>query len=315
MALGRIMISMTPHTAMVTHWFVKKRGTALGLASAGIGFGSVLVIPSVQYALSRFGLRGGCEIAAGAIVFLLFPLNAWVPRLKPAEMGLQADGERAAGRMDGKGKEEGLGRAEASEARSWTVLEALKTPRYWLLYSAFFLGAMTTMVEMHELAYLVDAGFGKSQAAIIFACVSLVQSLGTFTGGALSDRIGRESSYTLGALCLIVGVSSLLTVRDSSPGVRLAVFVLCYGLGNGFNNALIPSITADVFHGNRVGSIYGTFATAITFGGGFSPWLAGYLFDRNGNYVLPFLIATACVASACLLVWVAAPRKSRLRKT
>jgi MFS family permease len=170
---------------------------------------------------------------------------------------------------------------------------------------------MTTMVDMHELAYLGDAGFGKAQAAMIFAWVSLVQSLGTFSGGALSDRIGRENSYTIGALCLIAGITSLLAIQNSSPGFRLALFVFCYGLGNGFISALIPSITADVFHGNRVGSIYGTFATAITFGGGFSPWLAGTLFDRNGNYFLPFLIAMISVGSACLLIWLAAPRKFR----
>jgi cyanate permease len=54
--------------------------------------------------------------------------------------------------------------------------------------------------------------------------------------------------------------------------------------------------------------------TAITFGGGFSPWLAGYLFDRNGNYFLPFLIAMTSVGSACLLIWLAGPRKFRREK-
>jgi len=61
-------------------------------------------------------------------------------------------------------------------------------------------------------------------------------------------------------------------------------------------------------------NVYGTFATAVTFGGAFSPWLAGHLFDRIGNYFLPFTIAIISVGLACIMVWLAAPRKFRKEK-
>ena len=51
MAFGRIMISMVPHTAIVSNWFVKKRGTAMGVTAAGIGIGSILMVPLAQYSI------------------------------------------------------------------------------------------------------------------------------------------------------------------------------------------------------------------------------------------------------------------------
>jgi len=310
LAFGRIMISMTPHSAILANWFKKKRGAAVGLASAGIAFGAVLLVPSFQFALSRFGLQDGCAIVAATIFLLFFPLNAYFPRLKPADMGLAPDGERPLESSSGKeGRKWDL--PDASDDQTWTVRDALKTRRYWLLYSAFLLGSMVTMVDMHEIAYLVDAGYGKAEAAMIFASVSLVQSFGTVCWGALSDRIGRENSYTLGVIFLIAGISTLLAIKGSSQSLWLVIFVICYGLGRGVNDSLMPSITADVFHGKRVGSIYGTLATGLTFGAAFGPWLAGYLFDKNGNYFMPFMIAIMSFCLGCIMIWLAAPGKVR----
>ena len=70
MAFGRIMIAMTPHTAIISNWFVKKRGTAMGLAAAGIGIGSILMVPLVQFGISHFGWRYGCTLMACLILLV-----------------------------------------------------------------------------------------------------------------------------------------------------------------------------------------------------------------------------------------------------
>jgi sugar phosphate permease len=308
MALGRIMIAMTPHTAIISNWFIKKRGTAMGLAGSGIGIGSVLIIPLVQYSLSRFGWRDGCALIALMIFLVLCPLTAFFQRLRPDDMGLAPDGET----LEKEPVEEQEGHASKGLGlESWTVSSAVRTSRYWLLFFAFFFSAMINMVDMHQIAYLVDVGFTKKVAAMIFASVGLIRALGVFCGGALSDRIGREQSFTVGVSFLITGIIMLLRIREPSHTMPLAFFVLCYGFGNGFRSSVMPSITADVFHGKRVGSIYGTFATAMTCGAGLGPWLAGHLYDVTGRYTIPFLMVIAFLNVACVLVWIVAPRKAR----
>jgi len=311
MAVGRIMIAMTPHMAILSNWFIKRRGTAMGLAGSGIGIGSVILIPMVQMSLTQLGWRDGCSLIALVIFLVLFPLNAFFQRLRPEDMGLAPDGEtRYNG--DPRDAERDGPSSTADSMESWTVRSAIRTSRYWLLFLAFFLVAMVNMVDMHQIAYLVDAGFGRTMAAMIFASVGLMQSLGVFCGGALSDRIGRERSYTLGVSFLITGIILLLSIKDPSYNIRLALFVSFYGFGNGFRSSLMPSITADVFHGKRVGSIYGTFATAMTCGGALGPWLAGHLYDVTGYYTIPFVMVIGSVSLACILVWIVAPRKTRL---
>lgn len=280
----------------------------MGLASSGIGIGSVLLIPLVQFSLARFGWRDGCALLALVIFSALFPLNAIFQRLRPEDMNLTPDGEEGGQKSLGNGKKRA---STFSGVESWTVRSAVRTSRYWFLFFAFFFAAMINTVDMHQMAYLVDAGFDKRVAAMVFSFAGLIQSLGMFCGGALSDRIGRERSYTLGVLFLITGIILLLSIKDPSQSVRLGLFMLCYGFGNGFRSSLLPSITADIFHGKRVGSIYGTFATAITGGAALGPWLAGHLYDIMGNYNIPFTMVMGFVSLACILVWIVAPRKLR----
>ncbi len=309
MAFGRIMIAMTPHIAILSNWFIKQRGTAIGLAGSGIGIGSVILIPMVQFSLARLGWRDGCALIALVIFLVLFPLNAFFQRLRPEDMGLAPDGETST-KEDSRNAERYEPSSPTGSMESWTVSSAIRTSRYWLLFFAFFLVAMLNMVDMHQIAYLVDVGLGKTVAAMIFASVGLMQSLGVLCGGALSDRIGRERSYTLGVSFLITGIILLLSIKEPSQSLRIALFVFCYGFGNGFRSSLMPSITADVFHGKRVGSIYGTFATALTCGGALGPWLAGHLHDVTGSYTLPFMMVIGAVSLACILVWIVAPRKA-----
>jgi len=308
MAFGRIMIAMTPNMAIISNWFIKRRGTAMGLAGSGIGIGSVLLIPLVQYSLARFGWRDGCALIALVIFLVLFPLNAFFQRLRPEDMGLAPDGEERP-QEDLKGRKGPESTASGEE--SWTVRSAVRTSRYWFLFLAFFCASMINMLDMHQIAYFVDAGFSKAAAAMVFASAGLMQSLGGLCGGMLSDRIGRERSYTVGASFLITGIIVLLSIKGPSQSVRLAFFVLCYGLGIGFRSSLMPSITADVFHGKRVGSIYGTFASAMTCGGALGPWMAGYMYDVTGHYTIPFMMVIGFVSLACIFVWIVAPGKAR----
>lgn len=311
MALGRIMISMVPHTSIISNWFVKKRGTAMGVTAAGIGIGSILMVPLAQFSITHFGWRNGCVLMAGIIVVLLFPLNLFFQRHRPSDMGLLPDGGMAdtGHTSEPLTSKESKVTPESAAGETWTVRRAVSTLRFWLLYLVFFFGAMINMIDMHQIAFFQDVGLSRSAAVSIFATVGLIQAAGVFCGGALSDRFGRERSLTLGICLQITGIIVLMQIREASMRITIPLFILCYGFGNGFRTSILPTVTADLFPGNRVGSLYGLLASAITISAAFGPWFAGYLHDVTGTYRSAFGIVTGCLISACIMFWLVAPRK------
>jgi len=309
MATGRIMISMVPHTAIISNWFVTKRGTAMGVAGAGIGIGSILMVPLVQFSITHLGWHKGCARIAGLIVLVLFPLNMFFQRLRPSDIGLLPDGNKRDGADESPATRASKRRRENAADGGWTVRRAISGVRFWLLFFVFFLGAMIIMIDMHQIAFFQDMGLGRSAAVSIFAAVGLIQSAGVFCGGAISDRIGREKAMTLGVCLQITGILTLMQIHEASSGFKIPFFILCYGFGNGFRTSILPSTTADLFPGNRVGSVYGLLASAITVSAAFGPLFAGHLHDLTGTYNGVFWIVIGCLLMACILLWLVAPRR------
>jgi MFS family permease len=311
MAFGRIMISMVPHTAIISNWFKEKRGTAMGVAAAGIGIGSILMVPLAQFAISKYGWSNGCRLMAVFIFLIIFPLTAVFQRHRPSQLGLFIDGKKGDTRGSIDSETGNDTEAPAGSEAGWTVREAISTLRFWLLYTVFFLSAMITMIQMHQIAFFQDVGFGRNTAVSIFAAVGLIQSLGVFSSGALSDKIGREWMMTLGFALQIIGILILLQVHEAYMGIKIWLFMICYGFGNGSRTAILPTMTADLFPGERVGSVYGILASAITISTSFAPWFAGYLFDVTGSYRQAFSMVIGCLVMACIVIWLVAPQQKK----
>jgi nitrate/nitrite transporter NarK len=83
--------------------------------------------------------------------------------------------------------------------------------------------------------------------------------------------------------------------------------VLGYGMASVF--AAIP---AEIFQGRHYGKIFGTLSLATGLGSGADPWIAGWLHDRTGDYVLAFEVGIAASIISAVAIWLAAPRKGRL---
>jgi len=311
MACGRIMISMVPHTAIISNWFKEKRGTAMGVAAAGIGIGSILMVPLAQFAFSNYGWRNGCRLMAVFIFLIIFPLTAIFQRHRPAQLGLFIDGRKADADSPIDSEKKDHTEKPAGTEAGWTVRQAVSTLRFWILYSVFLFCAMITMIQMHQIAFFQDVGFGRNAAVSIFAAVGLIQALGVFSSGTLSDKIGREWAMSLGIVLQIIGILALIHVHESFMGVKVWLFIICYGFGNGFRTSILPTMTADLFPGNRVGSVYGIMTSAITISTAFAPGFAGYLFDVTGSYREAFSLVIGFLVLACILFWLVAPQKKK----
>ena len=128
----------------------------------------------------------------------------------------------------------------------------------------------------------------------------------------LSDRFGREVVWTLGCAGFIVCFLILLAMRASPTAPLLWAMVLSQGLVGYGMASVFAAIPAELFQGRHYGKIFGTLSLATGLGSAAGPWVAGWLHDRTGDYVLAFQMGIVlCVVSAAA-IWLASPRKVRL---
>jgi MFS family permease len=307
---GSVCLGYTGQALFLPNWFVRRRGLAMSLAFAGVGVGSIIILPWVQTLIDGAGWRAACWAMAILMLVLLAPLNLLLRR-RPEDLGLEPDGDRTARDAGTVTQAENVVDA-AWAAVDWTLARAMRTTRFWWIAVSYFCGLFAWYaVQVHQTKYLVDIGFSASQAAWALGLVSLAGIPGQIALGWVSDRIGREWVWTVGSLGFALCYVSLLLLRQAPSAPLLYVMVVSQGaLGYGLTS-VVGAIPAEIFQGRHYGSILGTLMLAAIGGGAAGPWVTGALYDATGSYTLAFWMAIGCCALSAVAIWFAAPRKVR----
>lgn len=311
---GITCIAIVSYSAILAHWFEKNRGLASGIAVSGMGLGSFLMVPLSQHSISLWGFRFTFVLLGILVLIVLLPLNGIFLRHKPQELGLYPDGlETSVPPFEG-----GKRHTENSidmETDDWTLRKAIGTRRFWaLVLFPFFAFIGLFIIHVHNVKFLVDQGIDKMTAAYIYAMIGVISSGFRIFWGWLSDRIWREITYSLGTLCICLGIGSLLLMEITGQKALSYPFFIFFGIGWGVTAPLFISIAADLFKGKGFGLIYGIVEGGIGIAGAIGAWIAGFLFDMTHSYQWAFLLGIIAVLLSGLLVWVAAPRRVRVTK-
>lgn len=311
-AIGVNTLSYAPHMSLVPTWFVQKRGFASGLVSSSLGIGTLIIVPLAERLIHMVGWRSTFLLFAGMILCIVFPMTALFQRRSPEEIGQIPDGLSSKDGIDVSQKR-GIPHKEtraSTQDRTWTWKVALRTKTFWFLgIVAFSNGFLLNTLLVHQVIYMVDAGYSKMMAASLFGIVGLIGSVGGILCGRLSDRVGRELAYTVGSCAAFAGLFFLMFIKDTSTPWLLYAFVILYGAGYGAVTPLVASATGDLFPGNALGRILSIQALTFGMGGALGPYLVGDLYDRTGSYVMAFVLLFLVIALGVLGIWVAAPRR------
>lgn len=316
MAFGMNAMGVVPNATLISTWFFRHRGTAMGLAVSGIGVGQILLVPFAQWLISHYGFRMA-YIILGIISFaVVAPLTALFQRHKPEDMGFLIDGETNPLKKSGDIKREKKIDTVVNKewvSKEWNIGMALKTYQFWsIMFSFFFLGLATYIVLIHQVAHAVDIGFSKMTAAAAFGIVGFLSSVGKILWGFISDRIGREITFTLGIISSFLGVLVFMSLQNPSQAWILYTYSALFGIGYAIIATLFPTMAADLFQGKGLGTIYGSITLGGGVGGSIGPIFSGYVYDTTGSYRIAFTLALFLLVISCFLVWVAAPRKVRM---
>ena len=306
--VGLGIMGWVPNITLIQIWFKERRGLPVGIISAGIGVGILICVPFVQYLIIQVGWRNTFLLMAFFIPLIVISLALLFLKEPPQTLSLH---RVETGIPPSQGKDP-LVIDEQWVSQLWTVRRAIRTKPFWLLGFSFFLGNMITQsIFTHQVAFFVDHQLNPLFAAYIAGIVGIVSLGSKILWGVLSDIIGRELTYTMGILCSIFGMITLIYFHFF-PSTNLSyAYAIFFGMGYSVTAALPPLITADFFDGKSYGGIFGSLIILIGIGGAFGAWFAGFIYDQTGNYVPVFIVMAVSALVASLNIWKAAPRKIR----
>jgi MFS family permease len=276
--VGYIFSGPIPHQILVSYWFQKKRGTAMGLVYVGVGLfgglGGFLVKPLSE----NYGFRTALAVLA-AIMFVTWPLAIFLLKDKPSEIGQFPDGE-ASPPPDAK-----------LAPRSFGYLG--RNGSFWLLLIGSFcsIGAIGS-INVHMKLVFRDAGFTPQSvlnSTWLTASYLILWSsiIGRVSIGYFSDKLSKKLVMTATYFLVAGTIPLLLAVK---PPNQPHVFGLVFGLAMGADYMLIPLMAAEQFGVNTLGRAMAIILPVNTIGQTWCPFLVARLREHYGSYTVPMAV-------------------------
>jgi MFS family permease len=276
--------------AVVTRWFDKNRGFALGVTLAGVGVGTLVMPPLIALLVSAYGWRAAFTVLGFLVCLTCVPPCILFMRDPDVNVGLT--------RGDGKWDEfDSLAPGENGPGLS--VHEALRTRAFWVLFAQY--GICITvlgMIMIHIVPHLTDIGMLPTVAANILGAIGLGSIFGRILSGVASDRYGITMVLVA---CLIVKVIVLVSLTKASGFLVCYALGLFYGVSYGGFMVVIPALTSLLFGLRAMGAIFATISIAEGIGFGLGSYMAGYVWDVWGSYQGSFLIGVVLILIAIVL--------------
>lgn len=279
----------------VARWFTDKRGMMIGIVTAGLGVGSIILSPLISYLITTYTWRRAYAITGIIVLAVILTASQFLKHNPGNAVKLSSDKKMAAKIIPGIG-------------RDYTYGEAIHTKQFWMLVMIFILsgyGQFSLMV--HIVPYATGQGISPISAASILSVIGGVSIFGRIIIGAIGDKIKVKP------LLLTIGATLLLSFIFLEFASSLWAFILVgiiFGLGYGGSSTLQSLVAVEMFGLSTMGTMLGNFILSICIGGSIGPVATGALFDTSHSYSLSFAIcAITALASLLIIFWLTTPKR------
>ena len=305
---GSVCLGYSGQSLFLPNWFNRRRGLAMGLAFAGVGIGSITLLPWAQHMIEQTGWRTACTAIGIVVLVVLAPINLLL-RKRPEDIGLRPDGDAA---PSASAKPVSYIVDHDWAGIDWTLGRAVRTARFWWLALGYFCGLyIWYAVQVHQTKYLLDIGFTPGVAAFALGLVSLLGIPGQILLGHVSDRLGREAIWAASCLGFAICFAALIALAYAPTLLMLYMMVAAQGaLGYGLTS-IMGAVVLEIFEGKQFGSIFGTLMLVALAGGAAGPFVTGILHDIYGSYIVAFTIGIGVSLLSAVAIWLAGPGKIR----
>ena len=263
-ALGYVCGGPMPNQVLLTRWFDKSRGKAMGFAYAGIGLGGAAV-PWISHTLVvHFGWQAALRVLGLLIIALAFPV-AFLVKEPPVS------------------------------ARRVPTIEDQRSnnPFKHIPFYSLMIGSMCSIAAVSgtqqnlKLFLTLDLHYDQEHAARVLSLVLACSIGGRLLMGWLADRLPKK--YVMLLIYLLVATAIPFLFATGSTGVVYA-FAILFGVGLGGDYVIIPLMTAEIFEVQLLGRLLGVILTSDGIAEAVSPWMVGRIRDVTGSYSKGFLV-------------------------
>ncbi len=298
LGFGWSAMAYVPNSALVSRWFQRRRGLALGIVTAFSALGGAISAPVITYLILHTGWRNAYTwIGAACLAIPLVPLLTIV-RERPQDMGLQPDGDEIASDL-GKRASSVTPDGTPEENESFFSMIRHHPAAMVLMVCLFFLGMFIGSTLQHLILYLRGEGFSPYAASVLASLEMIFGIAGRLGFGLTTDKISLRVSCLI--FFLLLAASSGLVFLVTVTGM-VFVFAICHGLGHGAVTAFIPTVFSTLFPSRHMAKNIGLGFTVYALGVASGPPLLGWIFDTTGSYFYGFLMNAVLVIAATVAV-------------
>lgn len=276
-ALGYVFGGPLPCQVLISRWFDKNRGKAMGMAYLGIGVGGALA-PHIAEALEK-NLGWHTSLAALGIlgIVIAFPLVYFI-----------------------KGSTSYINSGQAVREPAIPIREILTNRNFYLLgFGSMCAIGVVGGINQHLKLYLSDLEYSQKAAAGIISLVLFSSLGGRLLMGWLADLFPRK--YVMILIYMIVASVIPLLLMPEFPG-RIYIFAVIFGIGLGGDYMIIPLMAGDLFGIRALGRVMGIILVADGVAEASFPMLLGTMYDASGTYRTAFMVLIAVALTGALIV-------------
>lgn len=279
--------------SVVSRWFDKKRGLALGIAGAGGSLGIITMVPFAAYLISELDWRTS-YLVMGLVTWVVVISLSMLLRKDPSEIGVLPDGVKLSeGRTEPTGNDE-------SQLTGFSLLQAFRTKNLWLIFAVWLLFSLSIhLVLTHIIPHVTDIGISTLEASTILSIMGGSTLLSRVLTGRVSDIIGRKM---LGIIWAVLQSGALLGLIWAQDLPMFYLFAIAFGLSWGGIGVISTALIVDMFGGRNLGIIMGAIDIGFQVGAAIGPVVGGFVFDVTGTYTVAFAIGAAAMLVTALLI-------------
>jgi nitrate/nitrite transporter NarK len=265
---------------IISRWFRRNRGLAMGLAVTGPIFGSPIVILNAQIE-EAYGWRV-VLIGYGILILVGVTLLSMLVRDRPEPYGLRPDGDPPEGDTS---TERLFGATLRPPDTGLTLHAVLRTKEFWL-FTGYLAGTFTvnSAFQVHMIPYFQqDIGLTAAWAAVVMSMVFIISGIGRVGGGYLLDKM--DYRLVLAVVAAMMGFALLyLQAVDVNTVSGTLPFALMFGVSFGCLVPMRGAVGSIMFGTRAIGGVLGLLQGAPIAAGVVGPLVMGIIFDLNGNY-------------------------------
>lgn len=292
-SLGLASMGMLSASVLLSRWFRRYRGLAIGIAALGTQLGGLTIPPMLAALIDALDWRMAARVVGLSSAFIISLLAYWCIVDRPSDLGLFPDGDREP--LDAPPPQD-----HATTANPAWIKQLIRNRNFWLAGSGIaVLSAMLSTVLANLSLFATDMGTARDQAALLISLFAAVGLVFSPIIGRLCDVI--DSRWVLAGM-LLLSMLAMASYMVAQNYLGLIVATTIVAINAGGLTPLWSALIGDLFEIHLYARVMGATALLTGASGSLAPVVSGWIFDSTGNYQTLFLSLIVLIALALCAV-------------